>query len=131
MKKLTKKQMEWFERNFDAVAMNKAMDQIHKIAIESHSAIELWNNLEGFDRTSDNAGDVECFMVDIEINRSRMATAADYVGISVYMEIGYENSDCLITSIELYTSDTPTGEVEPICLLDPVTLEPVKWTYGK
>ena len=70
-------------------------------------------------------------MVDIEIDRSRMATAADYVGISVYMEIGYENSDCLITSIELYTSDTPTGEVEPICLLDPVTLEPVKWTYGK
>ena len=126
-KRLTAKRREILRRNFNKEACDRAMEPLLKIYKESHSIMEL------FQKTRDYWRDTECYedgillRAEVELDRTDMETTADYVGISVYFFEDYETKEIILDLIELYTTDTPDGIVEPICFLDPVTYKPLKW----
>lgn len=127
--KLTKEQQEFFNRNFNKDAYEQAKRPIQEAISKSNTFEELWNSLSGYSRDSDFDDDYSIIYCEAELDRSKMETAADYVGVYFVICWNDDTDKGWIDNVSLYTSDTPSGEVEPICFFNPKTYEITKWDY--
>lgn len=127
--KLTKEQrQELFENNFSQKAYEKVKHSVETAISHSTTFKMLWEALGRYDRDVEYDDDFTIIYCGIELDRSNMQTKANYAGVRftiLWNDNIPKKSGILVA--ELYSSDTSSGEIEPICFFDPNTLEIVKW----
>ncbi len=130
--KLTPEQKEMFKRNFDQEAFDKAKATIQQLIDGAKSFQNLYESLRKYDRDLEFYDEYTIIFCEVELDRSKMTTTADYVGLNFfiywYEEDGKEYGK--IEKILLYSNE-PTGEYEAdrICQLDP-SGNITEWIYG-
>ena len=131
--KLSPKQRKLYEDNFNKEAFEKAKATIQQIIDGAESFQKLYDGLQKYDRDLEFYDEYTIIFCEVELDRSQMATKADYVGLNIsifwYEDDGKEYGK--IEKILLYSNE-PTGdyEAERLCQLDPVTGEVTEWIYG-
>lgn len=127
--KLTKeRQQELFDNNFSQEAYEQAKQLVQSAISNAASFPMLWMTLQKYDRDIEYDDDSTIIYCEIELDKSLMRTKADYVGVRftiLWYDDFPERSGIIV--VELYSSDTPNGEVEPMCYFDPNTLEIIIW----
>lgn len=128
--KLTPEQQRLFDRNFDRKAYEDAKELILKAIRESKSCFDLWDKLRPYDRDTEYADDCTIIWCEVELDRSRMETDGDYVGLTFYIN-WYDEADAgLISHVELYSTETSREYIaDRLCCFDPDTCEITEWFY--
>ena len=131
---------EWrriFAENFDPIAYEEAVAPIKKAIAESKAPDELYFNLKKLKMPGrceaidmEFTDDFTMLWVDVELDRSRMATEADYVGVNLYIE-WYDSKKCgAIKSAFLYsTVFSKQYLADELCIFDPETYMIRVWLY--
>lgn len=127
---LTRKQQELFDNNFNKSAYEQVKQIIQKAISEAKTFEDLWNSLNSFDRDNDFNDDYSIIYCEAELDRSHMATSADYVGVDFNIFWNDNTSRGHIETVSLHTSDTPDGAVTLICCIHPDTCEITGWHYN-
>lgn len=109
--KLSNDQIAFFNRNFNAEAFEKAKKVVLDAISKSSSSLELWQNLSGYDRDIRYMDNYTVFLCDMELDRSKMETTADYVGVSLFIYWNERNNTAKIRYAELYSSESYNKEV--------------------
>lgn len=130
---LTPEQLEMFKRNFNQEAFDQARATIQKYIDGADTFLKMYDSLKNYDRDIEYYDDYTIIICEVELDRSKMTTTADYVGLNFsifwYEEDGKEYGK--IEKVLLYSNE-PTGEYEAerLCQLNPVTGEVTEWIQG-
>lgn len=127
--KLTKEQQSLFDDNFNKAAYEQAKQVIQEAISKAKTFEDLWNSLNSYERDNDFDDDYSIIYCEVELDRSHMATGADYVGVDFNICWNDDTNKGYIEAVSLHTSDTPGREVELICFIHPDTCEITKWCY--
>ena len=131
---------EWhriFAENFDPIAYEEAVAPIKAALAESKAPDELYfrfrelENMGKYDGLDiEYADDFTMLWIDVELDRNRMETEADYVGVSFYIE-WYDNKKCgAIKMASLYSNVFSKQYIaDELCLFDPETYMIMDWLY--
>lgn len=128
---LTKEQQELFDNNFNKDAYEQAKQVIQVAISKAKTFMDLWNSLNSYERDNGFDDDYSIIYCEVELDRSHMATTADYVGVYFCICWDDETESAHIGAVSLYTSDTPDGQVECLCSFHPDTCEIIRWIYNK
>lgn len=123
---LTIEQQKRFDRNFNREAYYKAKETVQKAISNSASFEELWVALSRYERDVEYTDEGTIIFCEVELDRSHMETTGDYVGIDFAIFID-EDDKGRIEEASLFTSDTSSGDVELLCLINPNTCEVIEW----
>lgn len=129
---LTKEEIASFERNFNREAYEKAKVPIQQALSNAKNFRELWDSLSPHNRDIQYWDNFTVLLCEVELDRSKMETTADYVGVSFFIYWNDKKNKGKIRTVELYSSDSFNGEVQYYCSINPdtceiVSIEQIKW----
>lgn len=127
--KISKEQQELFDNNFDKNSYEQVKKVIQEAISKAKTFEDLWTSLNSYERDSRFDDDCSIIFCEVELDRSHMATSADYVGVDFNIYWDDNTNKGHIEAVSLHTSDTPDGEVELICFIHPDTCEITEWCY--
>lgn len=127
--KISKEQQELFDNNFDKNSYEQVKKVIQETISKAKTFEDLWTSLNSYERDSRFDDDCSIIFCEVELDRSHMATSADYVGVDFNIYWDDNTNKGHIEAVSLHTSDTPDGEVELICFIHPDTCEITEWCY--
>lgn len=121
--KITQEEINRFNRNFNREVFEKAKNKIQQALLESNSLEELWSKLKLYQRDIKYRDIFSVLLCEVELDRSKMETTADYVGVCFFIYWNEKKKKGNIKAVELYSSDSYNGDVLYYCTIDPNTCE--------
>lgn len=112
-----------FSRNFNIEAYEQAKKSIQEAMSNAKTFKELWASLRGYECDVEFSDKYEIILCEVELDRNNMETEADYVGVSFFIYWNDSTQQGRIETVELYSSETVTGEVEYLCTFHPTTYD--------
>lgn len=120
---LSKHQIQSFNRNFDANAFENVKTKINELITNSNNFLEFYQSLKEYEHDVQYTDDYNVVLVECELDRSNMATTADYVGVSLFVLWDDSKNTGKIDYAELYSSESYNKEVQFWFGFNPETYE--------
>lgn len=131
---------EWqrvFDENFDPIAYEEAIAPVKEAMAESKAGFGLFRRLQKLEYAKkcecpdiEYGDDCSIIRCDLELDRSRMATDADYVGVHLYIEWDEEKKCGEIKLAWLYsTAFSKEWLADELCRFNPKTFYILEWLY--
>lgn len=130
-------QKEVFRQNFDPQAYAEAIAPVLEAMAQSKSAFGLFRRLQKLEYAKkcecpdvefgDDDSIIKC---DVELDRSRMETDADYVGVHLWIEWSDSKKSGRLYFAFLYSTVFSKAYLaDELCRFDPTTFQIMEWLY--
>lgn len=118
-----------FDQNFNKKTFETVKQEIQAIIDKSHTFQDLYFALGKYDRTVDYFDDYTVIKCEVELDRSRMETDANYVSVIFLINWSDETLNSFIDFAVLYYAKDQDDYSDALCAFNPETCKIIKWLY--